>query len=118
MLVCAVNRVPSSPEHTSSGPRTHAHQLALNFDILEMPPTDRPVVYIDDVLRRGWHVAAMDHVLGRPNTCAALVVGVAEGPGSTDSYLPQGRELQYDTTVRPWSVVVRRRQGSSPPPGP
>jgi predicted amidophosphoribosyltransferase len=116
MRVCAVNRIRTDPEHTSTGRRTVAHQLAANLDVIDVPSRGRAFVYVDDVLRRGWHLAALDHALGQPAACATLVVGVAEGGATVDAYTPQMRDIVYDASVSPWNVVVRRRSASSPPP--
>lgn len=72
---CIVNSAPTTASHESED-RLSAQALANNYDVRSIP--DGPVLYIDDVLTKCEHIAAVDDRLGRPKSAGVLTIGATD----------------------------------------
>lgn len=95
--------------------------LVENLRIHRAISSDERVVFVDDVVTSGEHLAAAHHVLDLGSPGRALAVAISQGPGEDprDAYILRNETVEYEQDRRgAWSVSLRptpptpRRRGS------
>lgn len=106
--LCVVNSAGHQPKHSSG--RVAAPDLAQRLRLIATPPTGATVVYVDDLITWGDHLAAIDRFMGEPGDLGrALSVGVTadRGRAITDCLQAQTRTIAYQPSSPDWRVAIR-----------
>lgn len=88
------------------GEELPAHELAENIDLIERPPPDEALLYVDDLLTWGNHVAAVDHALAGGRPSGAFTVATTDAKSGRDCFATRLRQVIYETATAPWDVRV------------
>lgn len=94
-------------ESKTAGARYTYEELRENYVVLQQPPPGMRVIYVDDILTRGKHVAALDSRLGSPPKAGLLCFGCTD-TANHDAYDVQIRTVtrRYNTMIRKFEVRV------------
>jgi hypothetical protein len=105
---CVAWKSPRAARH-QGGKGTPAGELAGNIDLIEMPPQNEALLYVDDLLTWGNHIAAIDHVLVDGRVSGAFTVATTDKKSGIDCFGTRMRQVVYDASVAPWVVRVEDR---------
>jgi predicted amidophosphoribosyltransferase len=106
--ILLVNKQATQPKHAAQ--RIPGSAVAENFDVIGPHPVGRQVVFIDDVLTFGDHLAAAASKLLNVRS-SALVIG-ANHSDTQDAYDPCFRTVVFDPSQAEWAAQVEK---ASPP---
>jgi hypothetical protein len=83
-----------------------AHELAANIELIERPLPEEALLYVDDLLTWGNHIAAADRVLNDGRPSGAFTVATTDAKSGRDCFVTRLRQVIYDATTEPWDVRV------------
>jgi hypothetical protein len=98
--ILAVNQKPMIQK--TKGGKASYQELHDNYQLLYTVPKGYRVVYLDDILTHGAHVAALDAKLGSPEKAGCLCFGLTETP-TRNAY-----DAQLRTITRHYSTMFKQ----------
>jgi hypothetical protein len=102
---CVAWKNPRRARH-EGGKETPGGELADNIDLIELPPRGEALLYVDDLLTWGNHIAAIDYALGSGRPTAAFTVATTDKKSGIDCFATRLRQVVYDASTAPWVVRV------------
>jgi hypothetical protein len=97
----------ATSSRAEGGDEVPAEELVRRIEIVSAPPDDEALLFVDDLLTWGNHVAAVDQILvaaGRP--AGAFTVATTDGKDCVDCFVPRMRQVLYDPGLAEWGVRV------------
>jgi hypothetical protein len=91
---------------SQKGARGKMLPLLENLEVVALPHASEFVVYVDDVITYGEHVAAVDRVLRPTGVSGAVVIGITHSV-TRDAYEVVYATVEYDSENIGWSVSTR-----------
>lgn len=67
---------------------------------------DEALLYVDDLLTWGRHIAAVDRVLEHGRSSGAFTVATTDAKSGRDCFATRLRQVVYDVAADPWDVRV------------
>jgi hypothetical protein len=110
VALAVVNKVAGEPTRGKHPPPSELLENLSWYDD-RFDPSSETVVYVDDVLTWGSHIAAVDHFIGRPRGALGITVACTDGATRASAIKARIRTLTFRENIDEKQIVDTAEDG-------